>query len=273
MFLPFLLSLLLSTAHAAKSEPSSEKLPPCYSSKEFITALEFLRSQKQFDLSEEQSRKTAESVAQSCLQKGADREGTAKRFIRITELLVKAGLTSKNAIETALEFSARTDAETEAFITIFRYAFLKDYLDLDMFASMNMAKRLSMDFKGNTKTAVSDFEKIVKFCASEKYLDLPRPQCGETAARLAKLGENEPRGVAEAWISSYEFLRSQKKGPGLATVNALELSEELLNKYGTVGLDNFSHAFRYAINKKGLDMSNDEALKFARKMAELTQTQ
>src|SRR4051794_34214870 len=86
----------------------------CTSTLEFVTALEFLRTEKTFAIKEADVRSLASKVSSGC-------SGSALRFIRIVQLMSKAGMGSKDALELGLEFSKRRDRETETFITVFQH--------------------------------------------------------------------------------------------------------------------------------------------------------
>jgi len=231
----------------------------CPFSQEFITANEYLRSQKDFGIPEPEARKLATQAAGGCI-------GAAKRFIRVTSMLTHAGLLPKDAVQSGLQFAARTEAETEAFITVFHRAFHKAYLDLDINSALKMAHSLSTQFEGNVAAARDDFATIVEFCAHEDGLDLPRPACGEMGARIARLGQNFGGGISNHFLNAFDFLRS-KKGPALPTGAALKQAEELVGM-GLVSVENFIQAFRYAASKSGLQMDNAAAMTFAKEMAQ-----
>jgi hypothetical protein len=178
--------------------------------------------------------------------------------------LSRAGLGGQDSVKKALAFSKRTDMETETFITVFRRAFAQDSLDLDLRSSIKMADSLTAEFEGETLAVRDDFEKILDFCTEEKNLNLPRPECGAFAARVAKLGEKWSGGVSGPFIRAFEYMRSEK-GAHLATGKALELSEKLIAA-GRDSADNFITAHKYGLNKKGLDLTDSGALSFAMEM-------
>jgi hypothetical protein len=239
---------------ASSVDPDTE----CTFSREYITTLEYLRSEKALAVPEADARKTAEKVALGCT-------GAAQRFIRVASTLGRSGVAANDSLKDALEFSGRSDVETETFLAVFLKAFLQEYLDLDLKASLRMARSLAAEFQGDIPTVREDFEKILKFCVDQKQLDLPRPQCGSFAARIAHLGENFNGGVADSFLRSFEFIRSES-GPGLTTAQALQLSEQLVGG-GRNAAENFIQAFRYGVSKKGLAEDSRGAIQFATRMA------
>ncbi|MBI4925491.1 MAG: hypothetical protein HY843_06155 [Bdellovibrio sp.] len=233
----------------------------CSSTKEFITVIQFFREKKNFSVIEQESKKIAHYVSKGCT-------GAAQRFISIFELLSQAGLGTKDAIQTALEFANKTYSETETFALVFTKAYLSEYLDLDLYSSIKLAKSLMYEFKGDAVGVREDFEKIIQFCINSKDLDLPKPQCGEWAAKTAKLGERFSGGIADGFIRTFVFAHA-KTGAALSTFDALRLSELVLS-HGPGSAENFIQAYKFGVSKNGLRLSGQEALHFAKEMAEYT---
>jgi hypothetical protein len=229
----------------------------CTFTREYITTLEYLRSHKEFSITEQEAQNLAFKVSRGCT-------GAAQKFVKVTSVLSQTGVGSKDAIQSGLEFSKRTDAEEEAFVFVFLRSYLKEYLDLDLQSSLKMARSLSVDFDGDAATARDDFEKLVQFCVGSKSLDLPRPQCGTFAGRLSRLGQATGGGIGGSFIRMYTFLISES-GPGLTTHEALRLAEEII-QYGKDSADNFIQAYKYGISSKGLKISGRDAIEFAKKI-------
>jgi len=241
--------------------PNPDEITNCLTTREFVTALEFLRSDEDFKLKEADARNLAYKIAEGCT-------GAAKRFIRISKSLTKSGANRKNAIDTALKFSSGTDAETDAFNTAFRSAIAEDGLDLDFESSLKIALSLSKEFTGNLDKVRKDFEIIVNYCSNTNELALPKTQCGMFAASLAKKGESWRDGIADSFIKSFKYLSSEK-GPALVTHDALKIAESLVSQ-GPEALENFTQSYQYGTSSNGLALPRDEAIKFAKKMASIT---
>ncbi|MEK6704416.1 MAG: hypothetical protein AABZ06_01370 [Bdellovibrionota bacterium] len=254
----FYLTLLLVTSIIHASEPKKSLYLRCTTSREFITTLEFLRNQDQLQIHEQQAQQIATKVTDGCT-------GAAQRFISVAMAMIQSGFTSPDAVKLGVEFSAKSDVETNTFLTIFKKAFLAEYLDLDIRSALKMARALSMEFTGNASEVFDDFDKLLEFCAGAKSLDLPRPECGTFAVRLARQGETWSGGIAKPFIEAFEFLRSES-GPELITSDALKLAESLLAA-GPDGPINFIQAYKYAASRKGLKMDRKSAIAFARQMA------
>jgi hypothetical protein len=261
-----LIALILSTTSSfASTTPANPIVPDnCLTTREFVTALEFLRADEDFRLKEPEGRELAFKIAEGCT-------GSAKRFIRIAKTLTKAGANRKNATETGLQFSSGTDAETDAFNSAFRKALAEDGLDLDFASSLKIALSLSKEFAGDLEKVRKDFEKIVDYCADSSTLALPRSQCGAYAASIARKGEPWKEGIADSFIKAFQYLRSES-GPTLVTKDALQIAELLVTQ-GPGAPENFKQAYQYGSSTAGLALPRDEAIQFAKKMAAITKAE
>jgi hypothetical protein len=259
---PLVALLAMAVALAASAQSFATELS-CTSTREFVTTLEFLRKQKDLQLPDPDARKVAERVSEGCT-------GSGLRFIRVFQLLSRAGFGAKDCVEQASRLSARTDSVVETFVTVFQHAFLQEYLDLDPDAALKTALSLSSDFEGDVLAVRDDFRRLVGFCSDSGVasLGLPKPQCGAFAARVARKGQGFSGGIAEPFISTYQFLRSNP-GPNLTAADALRVCEEIIG-FGPGAGENFTQAYRYAVSKSGLGIGGADAIGFARRMA--TQT-
>ncbi|MCM2279207.1 MAG: hypothetical protein NDJ89_14115 [Oligoflexia bacterium] len=254
---PFALALSLLMASAASAAPAT---PPtdCSSAKEYITAHEYLRQEKDLQVPEADARKLALHIAAGCT-------GSANRFIRVSRLLIGSGLSSSDALKLGQDFAARSEAETETFLTVFKRAFLKEQLDLDIGASVRLAKSLTLEFEGDQAAVKNDFETVLDFCTRTDSLNLPRPQCGVFAAEIARAGQEWGGSVARPFLDAMQFLRANP-GPNLSSGDALKLARELV-KHGPLAPANFTQGYRYASAESGLNLARNEAVAFARELA------
>jgi hypothetical protein len=262
---PISLAVLPAAAGLALASLTScavlpRKAPPpqdCPAAREFITSVNYLRSRKELSLPEPEIRKVAGQVAEGCA-------GAANRFVQVTELLVRSGLGGRDAVAEGLRLARGTDPQAEVFRRVFRRAFLSEYLDLDLRASLAMANELSAGFAHGPVSVRRDFETLLDYCVDRKGFDLPRQRCGAFAARVAQAGADWKDGVAAEFIRTYEFLRSDR-GPGLPTHQALAMAEEL-SASGPGAAENFTRGYRYALSKDGLDSPREAAVAFARQL-------
>jgi hypothetical protein len=231
--------------------------PPCTYAREFITTLEFLRNHKDLAIPEKEAQALAMKMTEGCT-------GAAERFIKITSVLLQSGVSANNALETGIQFSLKTDAQMRAFNSIFLNSFSEDGLALDIKTSLDLARSLLDEFKGDVPAVAQDFEKLIQFCMNEKELNLPRAKCGVFSARVARRGQNFGGSIFDSFVKTFRFLQSEV-GPDLSTPQALDLAEELIDG-GKTTIDNFTQAYRYGVSTKGLSLPIAEAIAFARKM-------
>ncbi len=245
----------------AKSEAGELELVKkynCEAAKEYITAFNFLKEKKEFAIETPDARDVATKVAAGCT-------GAAKRFIQVVELLAASKLDGRNAILIATELARGTDEQTETFMLVFKKAFLRDYLDMNLRASIVLAQKLSLKFKGNQKLVQDSFERMAKFCISTNKLDLSRPQCGEIAARIAAYGENHKENIAKKYIEAVEYLMAKDKA-NIALFEAMRVAEQLVS-ISPYAVENFVKAFEYAQSKNGLKFDRKSAINFGRDIA------
>ncbi|MCX6108814.1 MAG: hypothetical protein NTZ90_04320, partial [Proteobacteria bacterium] len=233
----------------------------CESSREFITAMTYLRGAQDMRLSEPVARQVAMGVAAGCT-------GAAGRFIGVTDLLKKAGLDSASAMDIGQQAANQSEEAAAAFQSVFKQAFLKSYLDLDLADALRLARQLSLDFAGDASTARDDFTAIVGFCLRPRQLNLPKPACAKLASRIAGYSsrtDEDGDSVAEPFIAAVDFL-TDAKDPNLTTGDAMKIAEELV-AVSPYAVDNFQQAYAYAVAPSGLKLERSEAVRFAKQIA------
>jgi hypothetical protein len=141
-------------------------------------------------------------------------------------------------------------------------------LDLSVGEALNVAIKLSLEFKGEQLQAKNDFQKLVEFCMSTKGLDLPKNKCSEMGVKITKLGENFKTGVSKSFFEIFEFLNT-KRGGNQTLSNVLKLSETVI-AYGPVGVENFITAYKYATSEKGMNLDESKSIEFSLNMAKKT---
>lgn len=248
--------LLSACSLFSRSKP--EVIAGCLASREYITTLEYIRTQKEFALNEKQARELANKVSLGCT-------GASKRFIQVTNLLIKSDLPSQKAIETAMTYAHGTDEEYLAFISVFKSSYLESLLDLDLERSLNIATDLSLSFKGDKKVAEKEFTRLVDFCVSKKSLDLPLMECAKSASRIIKSAEPFDFNVGSDFIEVFNYVTDNDKA-NIPTYEALKVAETVV-KFGPEAKKSFVSAYEYAVSKKGLDVSVNDAIEFGKTMA------
>ncbi len=258
-FLFALLTLLLNESLAEVSH-SKERID-CGASKEFVTLHSYLKKDADDQLQDPDALELAKKAVQGC-------SGAAHRFIRASKTLGIAGVNRKNRMVLALDLSLRDEATAEAFVAVFRAASASDVLDLDLDASLQLAKSLSVEFKGDPTRALKDFDRMLKWCSDSARSGLIRRDCGMFAVEIARTGEGWKDPVAKAWIDLFEYLTSSS-GPGLTTGEARELARQLA-PHGPGALKNFTAAYEYALDNKGLAFSRDQSIELAKTLVSLS---
>jgi hypothetical protein len=253
-----ILSLSTIAACSSSSPKKIENTGTCLAAREYITTMEFIRAQKDFALNEKQARDLSNQISKGCT-------GASRRFIQVTNLLVKSGLPSQKAIETGVKYALGDEDSYAAFMTIFKSAYLESLLDLDLKLSLDISTELSHVFKGNKKAAQEEFNNLVDFCVSKKSLDLPLRECAKTAARVVKSAENFNFKISRDFINLFNFV-TDKNGANQPTFKALSVAENVV-QYGPEAKGSFLQAYEYGISKKGLELPTNDAIEFGKTMA------
>lgn len=234
----------------------------CSSAREFITVMNYLRENAAFGLKDQSAQEVALAVTAGC-------SGAAKRFIQVTDILVKAGLPSKEALENAMAVAKGEEDQAEAFLVVFKRAFLRDGLDMKIEDALLLARSLSVELRGDRVKAREDFEKLVDYCVDVKELALPKPKCGTIAAKIAAKGQNSTEGVAKPFIQTIEFLTESSDGPQLPLYQAFAIAEELAI-VSPDALENYVSSYKWLTSKSGLSLDRKDAVGTAKKIAAKT---
>lgn len=251
---------VMMSANASGTDNVKEELIPCEASKEYVTTVEYLRDKKDYGLKANQIYDIADKVSLGC-------SGASQRFIKVSKLLTRVGIDSNSAVSNAQKFAQKDDAFVDAFVTIFKQTYSEKNLDLDALNSMKISLKLSVEFSGDIKTAVKDFDELVEFCKDRKEMDLPLPQCAQLATRITRLGQKYEKQIAPSFIKLVKFLEESSKGPQRPKSDVIKIAEKVM-KNGPIAADNFIYAYRYAVKEKGLGMNDQQAINFGTKMAD-----
>lgn len=260
--LTFSITLLMGSSTVFANTPNLKtepKLIKCESTKEYVTTVQFLRDKKDFGIDQAGILKIADEISLGC-------SGASQRFIKITRLLTKVGIDTKNSIETAKRFAAKDDSFVDAFITIFKQTYNQDELDLDALNALKISTQLSVEFDGTVKHAVSDFNELANFCKSRKEMDLPLPKCAELATKVTRLGQSFEEPIAKPFIKLVHFLEENKRGPEKPKNQVLDIAQKVMVN-GPQASENFIQAYRFANSKDGLGFTDQNAIEFGIKMS------
>jgi hypothetical protein len=154
---------------------------------------------------------------------------------------------------------------TNAFLTVFKGAFIEDLLDLDVNNALAIALEIVESYEGKFVMAEKNFNQLVSFCLDRKSLDLPLMECARMGSRVIRNGSPFAFDVTSDFISIFNYLTDPKKG-NIVTFEALSVSE-FVTKFGPEAKKNFIQGFEYALSKKGLDAEVKEAIEFGKSMA------
>jgi hypothetical protein len=249
----------LNLAYASKEDIKTPELISCESTKEYVTTVQFLRDKKDFGLNNAGILKIADEISLGC-------NGASQRFIKVTTLLTKVGIDTKSSLETAKKFAAKGDSFVKAFITIFKQTYSSSELDLDALSAMKISTKLSVEFDGTVEHAVSDFNELATFCKNRKEMDLPLPHCAQMATRVTRLGQKYDTPIATPFIKLVKFLEESKKGPEQPKSQVIKIAEKVIAN-GPIASENFINAYKYAVKKDGLGISDKDAIAFGIKMS------
>jgi hypothetical protein len=243
---------------AAKNDKQPEFTFDCKADREFITTYEYLKRKKELGIKPEDMRKVALAVTSGCT-------GAASSFIEATELLLKAGLDGKTAIEQARDLAVKGADFAQAFNAIFRGAFASELLDMDIGSSLRIARKLTTDFKGDPAVASEDYAALAKFCVEAKGLDLPKPECATMAAKIAGYSEESKLPVAKTFIRAFDYL-TRNKDMNLNTRDAINLAESLV-EVSPEAFATFKNTYEYASDTGGLGLTRADAISFAKSVS------
>lgn len=230
----------------------------CSTAREFIVTHQYLQDHQNFGMTAGEALKTAHQVAKGC-------SGAALRFTLVTDLLLKADLTPKDALPIGLNYALKSEMETHAFSQVFRFAFLDSGMDLDARSALALTRSLTTDFKGDIRLVREDFFLITDYCTTDTSIDLSRNDCGQLAARLVKQSSQTGGSVAATFVKLLAFLRDTRQGPQLATQAAIREAESLL-RGGSAAAENYIAAYKYGLAKNGLALTAKDAMQFAREI-------
>jgi hypothetical protein len=230
----------------------------CDSTKEFVEALSFMRTQKDVVSSESLAKEKAFEISKGC-------NGATQRFARIFLLLKKSGVDYSKSLHVGVLFSKESDTTVDNFFEIFQKTYLGEFFDLDYQTAINVSYELSTDFEGNREQARKDFLSIGRDCLDKNEMNLPIKQCAELALKFARNSKYFPEGTYKPFSEMYKLFRKDKRF-GLSIRSTLEIINEIL-PYGPKAPENFISGFDLAIKENGMNLGGKDAITFGIAMA------
>ncbi len=230
----------------------------CDSTPELIRTYEFLKQQKEVPTTEEQNLRVAEIVSEGC-------NGAGERFIEVILLLKKAGLSSAGSLRFGLDFSKLPKDVQKNFVEIFQGIYSPETYNQDYKFAVEMALKLSKEFKGSTRTVREDFKNFLDFCLGAKKDQLPMNLCFKVSLEAIQYNIYFESGVFSSFRELYEKLRNDNEY-FLSIRDALQISLRVI-QFGPRASQNFLTAYQFALSQKGLKMGRPQAFEIALKMA------
>lgn len=234
----------------------------CQSAREYVTTLEYLRkNDDRFALNETQRREVANRVSLGCT-------GAAERFSETVELMMKLEIGSMNALYLGQKLAFKERMFTEAFLKVFKKAYLAEYLDLDIKRSVRLAEVFALEFEGDLALALEDFEELVLLCIRGRDFGLSHVHCADVAGQVAIASGKSGISLRDDFIKAYEFLQAQD-GVRAPLGLALKVAKRIVVQ-GPGAVDNFITAYKYSVKEQGLGMDARRSIRFALEMAHRT---
>lgn len=226
-----------AAAQSSSAKDEENKNAFCTSAQDFQKIYEFLKTEKDLDLTDVRSLKISFEVLNGCT-------GSAERFIKIYSLLKKSGVSLKEAFKAGLDFSALTDERTENFVVIFKDSFLNEFLDFSFDLSYKLAFQLSKELPAGVQRVRSDFHRFVSFCMDSKKAGLPLAVCAKYSLKFVDLTQSQQVELYPNFEKLFLFF-TDGKGLKLNISEALPLCFKILG-YGPHATENFFETLKYS---------------------------
>lgn len=245
-------ALKASLTELNANSDSEKKTQACSSAEDFQKIYEFLKAEKDLDLTDARSLKISFEVLNGCT-------GASERFIKVYSLLKKSGVSLKESFKAGLDFAKLTDQRTENFITIFKDSFLNEFLDFSFDASYRLAYQLSKDLPQGVNRVRTDFHNFVSFCLDSKKMGLSLPVCAKYTLQFVDLTQAHQEELFPDFTKLYEFF-TDGKGLKLTVVEALPFCFRIL-QYGPNAAENFFETLKYT--QKNMNLSLRQSLELS----------
>jgi hypothetical protein len=251
---------LISTTIAFSAFAEEKKIiENCTSTREYITTQGYLKDKKEYALDDKKIAEVANIVAGGCT-------GAASRFIQTMSFLVDAEVPANQALNYSKTIALEDDVIFNNFISIFKKIYVEKYFDLSTTKSLKMASELTAKMDREPKIVLEDFNTLADFCMNEKELDLGYDRCADFVLKTLVNSKEIKASIGKAALDFFDFLVRDQQGPKISTLKALEEIEKV-SLYGNTGYLNYKEAFVFSNSEKGMNLKNDEAMKFAYDMA------
>lgn len=237
----------------------------CRAAKEFITSSEFLKKEKVFPTHSDDLRGLALKITAGC-------RGSAQRFKDVFRTLDRAGFPRHRTIQTALDYSKRSDSQTKAFVLSFQKAYLKKYLDMTPIDAFELAQSLSSDVTDEYSASAKDFEKMVSFCIHHRAVSLPKKYCSKQALKLARFSGRYKELLFADFKDLYFWFMKNLGGANDEEVSAPQSIEWALKVVanGPQAKENFINTFNYFRGSSNFPLLPMDQVRFALQVSQLS---
>lgn len=234
----------------------------CNSSKEFQSAYEFLKQDKDLELNDLALIRTAIVIAKGC-------DDAFLRFKKSYLSMKKSGVDIRKSLEIGISFSELSNQQTENFYVIFQKSFLENYFDFDFLTAYHLSLKLSTASPDYIYKIREDFVEFVNFCLDQKQVGLPIKECGKITEKVIDYSQYfKEDGVFKSFRSIYDFLKTHQR-IGLSTRDAVNVALNVI-KFGPTAVSNFKETFTYSIEKIKSPITENQALQLSQEISELS---
>lgn len=254
-------SIVLISSSFIFSASAEEKkiIDTCTSTKEYITTQGYLKDKKEYALDDKKIAEIANVVAGGCT-------GAAARFIQTMNFLVDAEVPANQALNYSKTIALEDDVIFNNFVSIFKKIYVEKYFDLTTTKSLKMASELTAKMDREPKVVLEDFNMLADFCMNEKELDLGYDRCADFVLKTLINSKDMKTSIGKSALEFFDFLVRDQQGPKISTLKALEEIEKV-STFGNMGFVNYKEGFVFSNSEKGMNLKNEEAMKFAYDMA------
>lgn len=261
-FLQSSIFIISTTLTIAAHAEEIKVIDNCTSTKEYITTQSYLKDKKEYSLDDKKIAEVATIVSGGCT-------GAASRFIQTMNFLIDAEVPANQALAYSKTIALEEDVIFNNFVSIFKKIYVEKYFDLTTAKSLKMASELTAKMDREPKVVLEDFNTLSDFCMNEKELDLGYDRCADFVLKTLVNSKNIKTSIGKNSLEFFDFLVRDQQGPKISTLKALEEIEKI-SSYGNIGYLNYKEAFVFASSEKGMNLKNDEAMKFSYDMASKT---
>lgn len=236
----------------------------CPVAREYEVTYHYLQDHKKYKLNQVQIERLSSYVSQYCA-------GAAGRFVEVLDTLVKVSVDTSTAIKLAKELTALGDKPAHTFLSVFRVSYASDFLDMDLYQSLSLAKSVSTQGKHVPSWLADDYRTLAQFCLVR--LKQAKPKCANFVGQLGHIASQFPpdsdafeESLAKSFISGFKFLAEAKDGPKLATYQAFKIAQDLI-RISPYAPGEFKRLYLFAVKRDVRPLNRAQAIDMAKSHA------